>query len=134
MTPDVLFLLIYIKYYESDLYNSIKRHELSIQDFVNQISNVYANCLDEDKYERRNFITSIAGLIYLYNAANRRTIYHKPLFETPKDKDEKLNFDPNNLDEDFLFQALLECKIEFGKYELSTKSMIEKIDLIESLK
>ena len=134
VTPDVLFLLIYIKYYESDLYNSIKRHELSIQDFVNQISNVYANCLDEDKYERRNFITSIAGLIYLYNAANRRTIYHKPLFETPKDKDEKLNFDPNNLDEDFLFQALKECQIELGKYELSTKSMIEKIDLIESLK
>ena len=134
VSPDVLFLLIYIKYYESDLYDVIRRHELSVQDFVNQISYVYANCLDEDEYERRNFITSIAGLIYLYNAANRHTMYYKSLFETPKDKDEQLTFDTNNLDENILLLVLKECQKEYGKYELSTKSMIQKIDLLEPLK
>ena len=54
--------------------------------------------------------------------------------QTKENKDEQLTFDTNNLDENILLLVLKECQKEYGKYELSTKSMIQKIDLLEPLK
>ena len=130
--PEVVFMLIYLKYYENDLYNAIKRNKLNIHDIVNQINSIFTISLkDKEQYEYRTLIFAMAKLIYCYNNSYRGTGYYQSLFSR---ENEELSFDTGEIDKNFLYLALEHCDQKYTRFELSTKSLIQKIDLLESLK
>lgn len=134
--PDVLFLLIYIKYYESDLYIDIKQNELSIQELIDKINLVFTHYFgDIDEYKRQNDIYPIAQLIHLYNNSFQRVTYQHPSIII-KDENgmEKLSFNTGNIIEKDLLVGLRYCMQQHDMYSLSTLFLLQRIDLLETLK
>lgn len=132
--PDMLFLLIYLKYYEYDLYNSIKRKELKIQDFVSKIGSTFLNSLrKENEYIRQDFTYPIAKLIYCYNNCFRNTTYYKDLVKFLPNGKQELIFDSSGINSTELLSALIYC---YDKYrgEQALDSYLTKIDLLEYIK
>ncbi len=134
--PDVLLLLIYIKYHESDFYISIKQNELSIQEFVDQINTVFSNNLKNiDDYQRQNIIYPIAKLIHLYNNSFPRVTYQYPsIIINDENRIGKLSFNAGNINEKDLLVGLKYCMQQHDMYNLSTSFLLHKIDLLETLK
>lgn len=134
--PDVLLLLIYIKYHESDFYISIKQNELSIQEFVDQINTVFSNNLkDIDDYQRQNIIYPIAKLIHCYNNSYKRLTYlQSSIIVSNEERKEKLTFNSGNINEKDLLVGLSYCTRQHAMYDLSTMFLLKRIDLLETLK
>lgn len=137
--PDLLFLMIYLKYYESNLYDIIRNHKINIQDLVNNIGEVFANNLKRENEERYSTTVtgSIAKLIKFYDNYNnyKKHTTNKPLIETTTNNEEKekLSFLTKNINEEKLFQLLKHYRNSFEGFDMDLDFFTDKIDLLEPL-
>lgn len=131
--PDVLFLLIYIKYYENDLYITIKQNKLGIQGLVDKISIAFAHYFENaEEYQRQNAIYPIAKLIHCYNNSFERITYQQSSLIT--NDGNKLTFNSGTINEKALLVGLRYCVQDHKMYELTVKFLLQRIDLLETLK
>ncbi len=138
-SPDLLLLLVYIKYYNNELYEIIEKQELSIQELVDELcSNFTISLKCGDEYRQQNFVYILADLIYCYNNCNKYKGDYRRLLEISKDKDgndiETLVFNTDSINEQLLINAIRYCNNNFGRYDIDITNLTNRIDLLERLK
>ena len=135
--PDMLFLMIYIKYYKNKLYTIIKSQNLSIQEFVNNIGEIFTDNFRKDKEDEytTTFTSAITKLIHFYNNRHRRTISGQNLIEVGTNGEKyKLTFSlPEDIDKERVCQLLCYFNRTFHGYDMKLKFFVDKIDLLEPL-
>jgi len=138
--PELLFLLIHIRDFETQFYNDIKSKKLTIQELVTKIESLFKIHLDNNIRNEYLLFTSAESLFILF--------YYNYFFKDIYDNDyhlikivdgekKELNFKTENTDKD-VNKRLLEVIIFYqNKYPfngIDISFLLKKIDLIENIK
>lgn len=130
--PDLLLYLIYLKLFESDFYNQIKRKELTHQELLDKSGKVLSGKLNEDNGNRRR-IKIESALLSCYN----EYLEYSDRINLEIKNDEILSIQSifDKSDNQYIFKRFIE--LETNSYQRNTPSidyLLKKIDLMEPLK
>ena len=138
--PELLFLLIHIRDFDTQFYNDIKSKKLTIQELVTKIESLFKIHLDNNIRNEYLLFTSAESLfiLFYYNYFFKDIYdndYH--LIKIVEDGKKELNFSTESTDKD-VNNKLLEGIIYYqNKYSFNGKDisfLLKKIDLIENIK
>ena len=130
--PDLLLYMIYLKLFETDYYNQIKRKELTHQEMLDKTKDVLKGNLNDDNGNRRR-IKIESTLLSCYN---EYVDYGDKIQLKIKDGEGfpvKSNFDDS--EDQYIFLRFVEMETNsFRRNTPSIDYLLQKIDLMEPLK
>lgn len=127
--PELVFILIYIKTFHSDIYKKIISRSLSIQELINYMENIFEDVIKIEMKNKfpRNINTSIMKLIGSYNITDQIHSSEPKDLVIKEEKIKKLSFKVNKLDENHILNY-----INSREYQ-PLYHYTRKIDLLDSL-
>lgn len=132
--PELLFFLIYLKYYYSDFYSRMCSQQLTIQELIDFIEKIFDLIIREekDKEYTQSIHFIIAKLLILYRNMFQATSVD--LIEKVKNTDGyKLSFNVKTINSEKLLEAIQHIEGKRG-YTFVISHFTRKINLLESLK
>lgn len=132
--PDILFLLVYLKFTNNDLYHTIVSHKLSCKDLLDEIEKHVprSRTLEEQDTNPRSFAFVIAHLIFLYNITENEN-HTENLFEKQTDSTKKVSIlHPNLIPKEVFDEALNIYGNDFNN-RIPLSYFVSRIELMSQL-
>jgi hypothetical protein len=142
----VIVFLIHLKLFQSELYDKLKRAELSMQEFIDQIESLFIFNSEDQFYHSLVYIIADLSLLYnyYYNEINCKYNGRNNMLlkRNENEKDEYEFFITSKTDQYYpntsitsLREAIIYCFKEDYKYiETNLGFYLNKVDILENLK
>lgn len=133
-TASVITILVYLRFVNNDLYEKILNRQFSLQELINELEDQFNNFFSAKKYNETPvhvFVYSLAEIICMYNSNDYDSKDVKIL--DGQGSDRKLLVKVNLIPEEIFIEALSweSQRFRFGTPTL--KSIIDKIELVNSI-
>lgn len=129
----MLFILVYLRICKSSMYIRMCQHDYTLQEFVNEIEDLFPKEMLRYDFETHSFYYVLALLILCYNLDENEHEIEK-LCEVENGKTTRLCISFQYIDEEQIRIAIENWKREFNGGAIGLKFFFEKIDLLSTLR
>lgn len=129
----MLFILVYLRICKFSVYDKMRHHDYMLQEFANEIENLFPKDMLRYDYETHSFYYTLALLILCYNLdENERDI--ETLCKTENGKISQLCISFQYIDEERIKTAIENWRNDFNGGVIGLKFFFEKIDLLSNIR
>jgi len=129
----MLFILVYLRICKFSVYDKMRHHDYMLQEFANEIENLFPKDMLRYDYENHSFYYTLALLILCYNLdENERDI--ETLCKTENGKISQLCISFQYIDEERIKTAIENWRNDFNGGVIGLKFFFEKIDLLSNIR
>ena len=129
----MLFILVYLRICKFSVYYKMRHHDYMLQEFANEIENLFPKDMLRYDYETHSFYYTLALLILCYNLdENERDI--ETLCKTENGKISQLCISFQYIDEERIKTAIENWRNDFNGGVIGLKFFFEKIDLLSNIR
>lgn len=129
----MLFILVYLRICKFSVYDKMRHHDYMLQEFANEIENLFPKDMLRYDYETHSFYYTLALLISCYNLdENERDI--ETLCKTENGKISQLCISFQYIDEERIKTAIENWRNDFNGGVIGLKFFFEKIDLLSNIR
>ena len=129
----MLFILVYLRICKSSLYVKIRQHDYTLQEFVNEIEDLFPKDMLRYDLETHYFYYVLALLILCYNLDENECEIEK-LCEVENRKISRLCISFQYIDEEHIKTAIENWKGTFRGGPIGLKFFLDKIDLLSKIR
>lgn len=129
----MLFILVYFRVCKSSEYTKMCQHDYTLQEFANEIENLFPKDMLRYDIETHSFYYVLALLISCYNLDENEHEIEK-LCEVEKGKIARLCITFQYIDEEKIKVAIDNWRRDFNGGVISLKFFLDKIDLLSNLR
>ena len=129
----MLFILVYLRICKFSVYDKMRHHDYMLQEFANEIENLFPKDMLRYDYETHSFYYTLALLILCYNLdENQRDI--ETLCKTENGRISQLCISFQYIDEERIKTAIENRRNDFNGGVIGLKFFFEKIDLLSNIR
>ena len=129
----MLFILVYLRVCKSSVYAKMCQHDYTLQEFTNEIENIFPKDMLRYDIETHSFYYVLALLILCYNLDENEHEIEK-LYEIENGKTFRLCISFQHIDEEKIKVAIENWRRDFNGGVIGLKFFLDKINLLSNIR